>query len=708
MLDDSKKEGEQERDLFTKHKCYCDDNSAEKTKSVATLTKQIGLLESSIQELQGSSAKLSSEVAGLQADMDANAQARTTADALRKSANTDFTAEEADLVAAIGQLGQAVDVLAAIGSDQTLEAAADHATYMANYSASGSLLKLQASVKQALLAASTFLTPAQQSQAEALLQAPFTGTYTAQSGEVFGILKQMRETFESNLEAARSAEAAAVKAHTAFMGTKLDEFNTMKTSYDGKQSTLGSNDNSLSGEKTSLAQAIQQKADDEDFLAKLGTMCAEKEADYDARVALRVNEDAAIAEAIAILNNDVAFRTFGKVKATSTGATGFLLQLSSDRRHERSHRLDAATEATRREAALLLQQASSSRGSARLQRIAGMLRTGNPFETVLSEIDKMKQVMVQEAQVDKEQFDWCAGEQKTNNDNLAAKTAQLQQLGTDISALEQSIDDPQQGFKALIQQTEDSLVQNGKSQADETETRRAENVQYQKSVRDAVHAAELLDKAITALERYYSRMSGGFLQTEQAPPTTWQGNYTGQSTQGQKVISMLKFVLQETGKEESSLHAAEHQAQVSYEDSMQQLKTQEKDLQSELAKNKKALADAVEDLAGKRNELDKTTREKVSIERYLEQIKPGCDFITNNFQTRESNRALETAALDKAVGLLKASPALAAATAAAKLEAQGACQAACKADEANADCKACLAGVSVPGYCAGHPGTAGC
>lgn len=704
MLDDSKKEGEQDRDLFAKHKCYCDDNTAAKTASIKALTKQIGLLENDIEQLQGSNARLSSESAQLQADMNANTQARTDADNLRQSAKAAFQAEESDLTAAVAQLGQAVDVLAAIGGDQSLQAAADHSNFMANYS--GSLLNLRSSVKEALIAANTFLSAKEQSRADAFLQAPFTGAYAAQSSEIVGILKQMKATFESNLESARSAEKAAETAHTAFMSTKQKEFDTMKGSYDDKQQTLSSNDNTLSEKKNSLAQAVQQKADDEDFLAKLGATCAEKAKENEERNMLRTNEEAAIAEAIAILDSDSAFESFGKVAATSTGATSFFVQLSSVKRHEQTGRAGAAEAAQRRTVAHLLTQAARSRKSSRLARVAVLLEAGNPFDKVLKAIAEMKQVIVEEGKVDKEQFDWCDGERTSNNQNLQTKTTQIQKLEGDVTTLVQSIDDPTTGLKVMIDETETALVQNSDGQAQETETRRKENANYQEDVGNAVEAAALLQKAIAALEKYYAAQ-GAFVQADPAPPATW-GNYTGQSTAGANVISMINFVLSETQKEEEAHHAAEHLAQTDYEDSMQLLKDMEKDLQANLVQYQKDLADAEKDLASKRDELDKTQQEKISIERYLAQIKPGCDFITDNFQDRETNRQTETAALDKAVTLLTASPAYVAAASAAKLLAFGPCESACAADEAHVDCKACMAKVSVPGYCAGHPGTPGC
>merc|ERR1719224_293495 len=70
--------------------------------------------------------------------------------------------------------------------------------------------------------------------------------------------------------------------------------------------------------KTSKSEAEASVADDEMFLAKLTKMCAEKTKAFEDRKMVRANEEAAVAEAVSILNNDEAFETFGAVKATGT------------------------------------------------------------------------------------------------------------------------------------------------------------------------------------------------------------------------------------------------------------------------------------------------------------------------------------------------------------------------------------------------------
>merc|ERR1719238_1003943 len=65
MLEKSKADGDRDRDLYAKYKCYCDDNEDEKKMSIEDLTKQISILESKIAELQASTGALSTQCAEL-------------------------------------------------------------------------------------------------------------------------------------------------------------------------------------------------------------------------------------------------------------------------------------------------------------------------------------------------------------------------------------------------------------------------------------------------------------------------------------------------------------------------------------------------------------------------------------------------------------------------------------------------------------------
>merc|ERR1719181_2132647 len=114
---------------------------------------------------------------------------------------------------------------------------------------------------------------------------------------------------------------------------------------------------------------------------------------------------------------------------------------------------------------------------------------------------------------------------------------------------------------------------------------------------------------------------------------------------------------------------------------MADLKKKEAASEKSLAEMQKTLADKEQELLEAQEDLKETTKDKESIEAYLLKIKPGCDFITKNFDTREKNRATEKAALEKAIKLIKGTPAYKSAVNAATVESYGDCKEPCTKDE---------------------------
>jgi DNA repair exonuclease SbcCD ATPase subunit len=717
MMVKSKEDGDKDRNLYAKFKCYCDTQEAKKTAEIEGLTTNIARLESSIEKLKGATGELSTECSQLRADMQENEQARESAQSIRDKEHENFVAEEEDLVAAIDQMKLAIDTLAEVGADQTMEgAAADHKMAMAGFEGSflekkgAALAKFGAHVKEALTAASAFLPSKEKKVVASFVQAPFTGTYSAVSGEVVGILKNMRDTFTENLATARSTEEAQFKANEKFQEIKTVAYDKMSGLYDEKQAKLGENDDQLASDQKLLAEDKEQKAIKEDFLAELIPLCAERKKEYEERVALRANEDAAIAEALAILNSDAAFAAMGKTDATSTGATGFL-QLAS----VHSHKPDAIRE----KAQLLLKKAGSAIGSLRLAQIAVSLEAENPFEVVLKEIKKMIKLTEEEGKVDKEKLDWCRDEREKNEAELEEKKSQISELESKINELTNTIHEPEVGLIDSIKKDEESLVECGESQTTATTQRQGENAAYQTDISNLVEAEDLLSRAVKVLEKYYSdiedevkdeheavTLSG---ESEAAPDAGLEKGYSGQAGAGKKVIDMITFIADETKKEEKVAHEDEQAAQSDYEELLTGLKEEEVKLKESIANLKETLSEKEKELMDAENLLKKTEEEKAAIEAYLLSIKPGCDFMEDNFDLRETRRASETSALEEASTLLKDSPAYKSWESADHLESLGACKDKCvEAGEENVVCKACLAKVEVPGYCAGHPDTQGC
>merc|ERR1719146_264006 len=270
----------------------------------------------------------------------------------------------------------------------------------------------------------------------------------------------------------------------------------------------------------------------------------------------------------------------------------------------------------------------------------------------------------------------------------------------------------------MIKQTEEDLKKNHEAQVTETAQRAEENKAYQMNIKNIVTAEGLLHKAIKVLKAYYDQFEKEeekeLLQEDPAPPETWedeegQGGYAGQRDAGGEVIGMLEFIVKETNKEEQEAHSDEEEAQHAYEDSMADLKKEQAELSESLAKLQEELAEAEKTLFETREDLAVTEKELKAVEKYLLKIKPGCDYIEENFDMRTESRGKEKESLEKAIELPKGTPAYKAAVNAAEQEALGDCKDICNAEgRDHAKCEACLAGVSVPGYCAGHADTPGC
>jgi flagellar biosynthesis chaperone FliJ len=707
MLERSQKEANEERVIYAKFKCYCDTSEAEKRESIKKLNEQIALLENQIAEIQASTGGLSEDCAQLKKDMAENKQARDTAEALRKKENTAFLAEEADLSQAIDQCKEAINVLAEVGADQTKSVGADHKQFMAGYKAG--LIQKQATVESALQLATEFMNVAQQKTASSFLQAPFTGTYTSQSAEVLGILKQMRDTFIKNLAEARTTEKERQEAFEKFMEIKLEEYADMEESYHKKQRELGGNDEELASKKQQLSDAQKQLASDEEFLEKLLPMCEEKAKSYDGRKMLRANEEAALSEAIAILNNDAAFATFGEVSATSSGGKGKgplgFVQLSAVRQHQ--HRVADLQN--------VLQKAAAEANSARLKVLA-KLAAENPFDTVLKEINKVLEIIEAEGKQDKENLDWCKKERDDNHAELKIKNSQIISLKKEIARLDDLINNEKTGLKVQIADQEDALLKNIEAQKTETAARLEENIAYQKDVKNLVEAQTIIKQAIGVLNHYYKSLEeklangeAGFIQEDPDPPASWEnGYYEGQSGEATGVIAQLEFILKSTHDEENDAHKDEEQAQADYEDSMTKLKDEQKKGEENLVSLQDQLAEAEKTLLDTKEDLKATEADRDAIEAYLAKIKPGCDFIEDNFELREKNRGIEKKALEKCIELIKATPAYIAAVDEATVESYGKCKEPCVKDSEHVTCKACMADVTIPGFCAGHPETSGC
>merc|ERR1712216_954961 len=212
MLKQLEKEAEEDEEIYDKMACWCETNDKEKTKSIADAEARIADLTTKIEELTANSARLNTEIKNLEKEVAENQAALDKATAIRQKQLAEFNEEEKDLLESISALKSAVTVLSKHNS--LIQMPRSHivgvaATVQNEMQKHASLLTGTLTHTQRKMVSSFIQSPEDYFDAEPT----FKQSYAPQSGDIFGILKQMKETFETNLSSSQKEEMANQKAY---------------------------------------------------------------------------------------------------------------------------------------------------------------------------------------------------------------------------------------------------------------------------------------------------------------------------------------------------------------------------------------------------------------------------------------------------------------------------------------------------------------
>merc|ERR1719161_633215 len=281
MLEQLEKEAEQDEQIYDQIACWCETNDKEKTKAIADAEARIADLTSKIEELTANSARLGTEIKNLEKEVAANQAALDQATAIRQKQLAEFNGEEKDLLESISALKAAVTVLSKHHS--MLQVPQSHILAVAT------TLQHELSKHGALLQG--VLTPSDRRMIGAFVQSPedyfdaeptFKQSYAPASGEIFGILKQMKETFESNLSASQKEEMANQKAYEDLKAAKEEEIAAGQAQIDTKTQELAMTDEKLALSKQDLEDTRASLSADEQFLMMLKEKCQMTDQEWEA------------------------------------------------------------------------------------------------------------------------------------------------------------------------------------------------------------------------------------------------------------------------------------------------------------------------------------------------------------------------------------------------------------------------------------------
>merc|ERR1719473_668495 len=139
-----------------------------------------------------------------------------------------------------------------------------------------------------------------------------TQGYAPQSGQITGILKQMKDTMVADLETATKEENDAIASFEELTAAKAKEIAANTKTIEAKMTQIGELGVDIVQMKEDIDDTTKSLAEDKKFLADLEKNCATKEEEYEVVKKTRAEELLALSETIKILNDDDALELFKK------------------------------------------------------------------------------------------------------------------------------------------------------------------------------------------------------------------------------------------------------------------------------------------------------------------------------------------------------------------------------------------------------------
>merc|ERR1719453_2763438 len=593
------KEAEDDAETYETMACWCETGDKQKAKAIADGQQRSTELAASIEELTSKSAQLTADIETLETSVSEQTAALTQATAIRDKEKAEFVAEEKDMTVSIMSLKNAVITLSKTHSElqvsSVLKLIRSHAAFHKHLLSHRILNFIQVDQK----------TPA--------------------SGEIFGVLKQMKETFETNLKTSQEEEVNAEKEYASLKAAKTKEIAAANQQIQDKQGQLGDTD-----EENAMSQ--QDKKDTEArleadiaFLADLKDKCAVADSEYAARVKVRTEEIKAISDTAAILTSDEANDAFTK-------------SMTFIQRGMKSARVTKAMD--------VLRKAGQKLHSPQLATLAMSLKL-DAFSKVKQNIDEMVVSLKEESADEIADRDQCTKDLNMNSRQAAAKADAKADLDAKIASLESEIADLTAAIKALNEETTDAQVQMMKA----NKMREAENTEFQTTITDQRATQAILAKAVARLKEFYDKKAALIQEQEAAPgealaPPPAQKTYAKQNGGG--AVAMIEEVMAESKALEDQAIADETTAQAAYEGFVKDTNKLITANTASLANKSEAKAKADAALALAKGDLKTTIDDILSLDDMAKSLHDQCDFLLDHFTERQSKRSQEIDALNQA------------------------------------------------------------
>jgi hypothetical protein len=623
-----------DEEMYEALSCWCKKNGDGKDTAVQVAEQTISNLGSEIEALSAKQSELEQSISTLGAEVTSNTEALATATKLREEELAKFNGEEKDMVLAIDSLSNALVVL-------------DKVSFLQVPKQRDSFLSVREGVKKVVASPkaqdilSEIFAPSARDELKAFLQGKASA---AQSGEIIGILKQMKTEFGSNLKQMRGGEDKAVLDYTALKEAKTSEIDAGEKMIKEKTALLGRTKVKLSSAKEDSEDTTTALDADRAFLLDLKERCSVSDAEWEERSKTRAMEIQAVTDTIGFLADEDSHDTFHRTM-------GFL-QLSSTRRK-------VSKEALSREHAahLLLQHAKKGNNKVLAQLATTVKATG--LNAVVAQVEKMIADIKKESDDEVHHRDFCIEQFHKSDMDIKENDFLVEDLTTKVNDLATMIETLTTEIAALKQKIEDLTV--GIQRANELRIK--ENKEFQSTIADQRATQAILKKALGRLADFYSsslvQVSAKAKSTKATqepgaaapPPPPSLGEYKSNEGAG-SVMTMIESIIKDAKDMEAQSIKMEQEAEVAYQSFMKE-SHEAIDASGRAITDKtekKAQADEAK-VAAEGDKADAVATAEALAEQKAE-LHASCDFIMENFDVREEMRQKEAEQLNSALQAL--------------------------------------------------------
>lgn len=697
MKAELEKEAEDEAAMYDKMVCWCETNEKEKKKAIADAEALDKELSAEIEARAAKFGEQETEIARLKEQIAEDTESLKKATAIREKEAAEFSALEKELMQNVVNVKNAIEVLSkhhsgasfaqldvsvmssmrAVLSDLAFKhemivvSRSERHTnqFLALTQASGtatagnSLLSaldphgsaaadLPIEIAQKVLARSA----KEAVVAGGFLQggvAPTAGSYAPQSGQIFGILKTLKEDFESNLSQAQKDEMKAAADFKEMAKAKTAQIEAAKEKLDEIEADHADNQKALSDAKEELGLTREQRSKDVEFLTNLRVTCQDLDRQWAERSKTRATETKAVSEAISILTADDNMDLLRQ--------TVSLLQVKSDSDLNEG----AEAQMRRKRAATALREAAQNPGFQADDLLeAWHTRAGSSIEAPRSQLStlavsvsldsftKLKEVMdkmladLKTEQEDEVKFKAnCESEFDTTEKTTFEKNDQKADLEATIDKLEKLQATLAEEIEAANAQIADTEVAIKKA----SQTRESENAEFQSTIADQRATQAILKKALGKLEDFYKK-AALIQKSKQEPPVKF--NAYKKNAGASPVIGLIEQIIEDSKALEAEAVKGETDAQSSYETFVKDSNDLIAKLNESVSMKTKAKATAKMDFEQAKSDLESTETELASLAQYEADLHRDCDFVLKNFNIRQKARMDEMEAIQQAKAIL--------------------------------------------------------